>query len=289
MTIQQAYQQLVAQLFDVYDTREASNIANLVVEHVTGQRKIDRIMYKNLPVSDAQLAVINEMAKQLSMHKPMQYVLTEAWFAGMPFYVNEHVLIPRPETEELVEWVTEDFRSNVISQKSKLTIVDIGTGSGCIPISLKKKLTGADVSAIDVSSGALEVAATNAAKHQVDIHLHRLDFLDRSTWPRLQIFDVIVSNPPYIKWADKEEMNRNVVEHEPHLALFVPDENALVFYEAIAEFGQDHLAKDGAVYVEINEALAIEVTALYKAHGYQNIEVRKDMQGKDRMAKVSGK
>jgi release factor glutamine methyltransferase len=287
MTIQLAYKQLLAQLYEVYDTREAANIADMVIEHVTGQRKIERILYKDLPVSEEQQHTLETYIQQLLQHKPIQYVLGEAWFAGMKLYVNENVLIPRPETEELVEWIVEEVGSGKSKVQSNLSIIDIGTGSGCIPIALKKRLINADVYAVDISEGALEVAKKNAEQQEVDIHFSQINFLDNRQWEQLRLFDVIVSNPPYVKKSEEQTMAKNVLQYEPHVALFVPDEDALKFYKAIAEFAKTHLNTGGHVFVEINEALGQHVGELFVQSGLKDVTLKKDMQGKDRMIKAS--
>jgi release factor glutamine methyltransferase len=283
MTIQLAYQQLLSKLFSIYDEREAANIADWVIEHITGFKKIDRIINKTFQLNEGQQTQIAEASKQLLQHVPVQYALHEAWFAAMKLYVDENVLIPRPETEELVEWVAN---SKVKSKNAKISVLDIGTGSGCIAIAIKKALQNADVSGIDVSEGALDVASQNTKEQSTSINFMQLDFLNEDEWKRLTKFDVIVSNPPYIKQSEDQRMNKNVLEHEPHLALFVPNEDALIFYRKIALFGKEHLAKNGEIFLEINEALSVEVQALFTGFGYTSVEIKKDMQGKDRMVKV---
>jgi release factor glutamine methyltransferase len=287
MTIRLAYKQLLAKLYEVYDTREAANIADMVIEHVTGQRKIERILYKDLPVTEEQQQTLEALSQQLLQHKPVQYILGEAWFAGMKLYVNEHVLIPRPETEELVELIVEEVGSGKSKEENDLTIIDIGTGSGCIPIGLKKRLSNAAVYAVDISEKALEVAKKNAEEQQTDIRLLQLDFLDKGNWKQLPLFNIIVSNPPYVKKSEEQTMAKNVLEYEPHVALFVPDEDALKFYKAIAEFAKTHLKTDGKVFVEINEALGQHVVELFEQSGFKDVTLKKDMQGKDRMIKAS--
>jgi len=283
MHIQDAYTQLMYQLFELYSDREAANIADLVIEHITGFKRIDRITNKQFPLNDQQQELFETYTKQLLQHTPVQYVLHEAWFAGVNLYVDENVLIPRPETEELVEWVVEESKKSKVKSKK---VLDIGTGSGCIPIALKKKLPAADMYALDVSEAALAVAEKNAETHNTPITFYQADFLDKSTWKKFSKFDIIVSNPPYIKQSEEKEMRGNVLLHEPHLALFVPDEDALLFYRSIAEFGLIHLTEAGELFFEINEALGKEVAELLEEHGYANIELRKDMQGKDRMIKA---
>lgn len=284
MTIQVAYQRLLAQLFEIYDNREAANIADMVIEHVTGQRKIERIVYKDLPVSEDQQQQLERLSDELLKQRPVQYVLGEAWFMGMKFKVNEQVLIPRPETEELVQWISEDVRK---SGNADISLVDIGTGSGCIPISLKKKIPQIKVSAIDISEDALDVAKHNSIELKAAINFLRIDILNEKDWKQLPKYDLIVSNPPYIVQQEEAEMRDNVLKYEPHIALFVPNEDALVFYKAIAKFGQQHLNLSGRIYVEINEALGEEAVRLFKENGFTNTSIKKDMQGKDRMVKAS--
>ncbi len=284
MTIQLVYRQLLAQLYEIYDRREAGNIADWVIEHVTGQQKIDRIVYKDLPVSAAQQTQLIKIAAELLHHRPVQYVLGEAWFMDMKLAVNEHVLIPRPETEELVEWMVNDIKK---SGSKKVSLIDIGTGSGCIPIAVKKKMPNSAVFAVDVSGEALQVAKLNRIQQKVPVDFLQLDFLNEKEWDRLGKYDIIVSNPPYIKESEKTEIKDNVLKYEPYLALFVPDEDALLFYKAIAKFSRKHLEAGGSVYVEINEALGEEVAEVFEQNGFSNIILKKDLQGKDRMVRAS--
>jgi release factor glutamine methyltransferase len=235
-------------------------------------------MHKQSPLSPDRVAKLEQYTRELLANKPVQYVLHEAWFCGMPFYVDEHVLIPRPETEELVEWVVEEAGN-------KTSILDIGTGSGCIPVSLKKKLPQVKVYSCDVSSPALMVAAKNAAAQNITVHFIQADFLDASTWPRLPSVDIIVSNPPYIPNNNQHSMLPNVLAYEPHLALFVPNEDALVFYDAIARFAQQKLLPGGCIFVEIHEDLGEKTKSLFESKGFV-AEVKKDFQGKDRMVKA---
>lgn len=291
MTMQQAYQQLLFQLYELYDDREAANIADLVVEHITGFRKIDRIINKQFPLNEQQHEQLLNFTNELLQHKPVQYVLHEAWFAGMKFYLDENVLIPRPETEELVNWIIEDLSltthySPLTTHHSSLTILDVGTGSGCIPIALKKKLSSAEVHAIDISEQTLNVAKQNAATHNTEVSFHLANMLDKDAWELLPVFDIIVSNPPYVKKDEASAMHQNVLKYEPHLALFVPGEDALIFYKTIAGFGLTHLNKNGKLFFEINESFGKEVCDLLRQYGYTNIELKKDMQGRDRMVKA---
>jgi release factor glutamine methyltransferase len=278
MTINTAYHQLLYQLFALYDDREAANIADWVIEYITGQRRIERILYKDLPLNKIQQQQLETFSQQLLQHKPIQYVLQEAWFAGMKFFVKEGVLIPRPETDELVEQVS-NYKFQV---SGSLQILDIGTGSGCIPIALKKRLPSSNILSIDISEAALAIAQKNATDLQADITLQQLDFLDETNWYQLGKFDIIVSNPPYIKQSESESMSKHVTDYEPSLALFVTDNNTLIFYDKIAAFGKEHLNPNGQIFVEINEALGEETVAMFQQHGYQTL-LKQDLQGKDRM------
>ena len=280
MTIQQAYLQLLQQLSTLYDKRESGNIADLVTEKVAGLRKVDRIVYKDTIISPEQQNLISKITTQLLQHKPVQYAIEEAWFMGMKLWVNEQVLIPRPETEELVNWIIKDIQNN---ENKGVLILDIGTGSGCIPIAIKRQIPQTSLTAIDISEGALQVAKMNSVTQNVLIDFQQLDLLDEATWQQLGHFDIIVSNPPYIRKSESLSMRKNVLNYEPHLALFVSDNDPLLFYKKIAAFGKTHLIHTGTIYVEINEELAQEVVTVFQKKGFSNVEIKKDMQGKDRM------
>lgn len=278
MTIFQAHEQLKSLLLTFYGQREASNIANLVMEHLTQKNRIDRLLAKDQLLSAEQVIQLDSMSRQLAAHRPVQYILGEAWFSGMSFYVNEHTLIPRPETEELIEWIASETTSAG-------NILDIGTGSGCIPISLKKKLPVHTITSIDISVEALKVAERNAQNLKADVTLLHMDFLSEETWSSLPVFDIIVSNPPYIKASESSSMAKHVLDYEPSIALFVPDNDALIFYRKIAAFAKKHLADGGKVFMEINETLGNEVSSLFEEQDYQT-ELKPDLQGKPRMVKA---
>jgi release factor glutamine methyltransferase len=284
MTIQLAYQQLLLQLYKVYDTREAANIADMVIENVTGQRKIDRILYKELPVNFEQQERLEKLGTELLQHRHVQYVLGEAWFMDMRLKVSESVLIPRPETEELVAWILTDLK---MAENNQISLIDIGTGSGCIPVAIKKKKAEITVSAIDISREALMTARENTVNEGASIDFIDLNFLQELEWDKLGCYDIIVSNPPYIKQSEELSMRDNVLKFEPKLALFVPDEDALLFYKAIAKFSVRHLKPKGSIYVEINEMLGKDVVELFEKQGFVDVKLRKDMQGKDRMIKAT--
>jgi len=284
MTIQQSYKQLLFQLYEMYGDREAANIADIVIENITGFKKVDRLINKQFLLNEEQLQLLNDYTNELLKHKPVQYVLNEVWFAGMKLYVDENVLIPRPETEELVEWIVK----TVASRKSQVaSILDIGTGSGCIPVVLKKKLLSVEVHALDISEEALNVAKRNAAIQQTEINFHLLNILDKNLWRQLPKFDIIVSNPPYVTQGEASSMQKNVLQYEPHLALFVDDEDAMKFYKAIAEFGLYHLNNNGQIFFEINEMMGKQICDLLNQYRYLNIELKKDLQNKDRMIKAT--
>jgi len=284
MTIQQSYKQLLFQLYEMYGDREAANIADIVIENITGFKKVDRLINKQFLLNEEQLQLLNDYTNELLKHKPVQYVLNEVWFAGMKLYVDENVLIPRPETEELVEWIVK----TVASRKSQVaSILDIGTGSGCIPVALKKKLLSVEVHALDISEEALTVAKRNAVTQQTEINFHLLNILDKNLWRQLPKFDIIVSNPPYVTQGEASSMQKNVLQYEPHLALFVDDEDAMKFYKAIAEFGLKHLNENGQLFFEINEMMGKQICDLLNQYRYLNIELKKDLQNKDRMIKAT--
>ncbi|MBV4359624.1 peptide chain release factor N(5)-glutamine methyltransferase [Pinibacter aurantiacus] len=283
MTLNDHQQQLLSLLSGVYDAREAANIADWVMENITGWKKIDRVVNKHVGLTATQMAKLEQVSDDLLKHRPIQYTLGEAWFYGMKFYVNESVLIPRPETEELVEWVVNDFQNK---QREEFSILDIGSGSGCIPVAIKKNLAWAKVKSCDISEAALHVARQNAATLNADVQFHQLDFLNTANWQQLGMFDVVVSNPPYIPNEEIVEMEKHVVEFEPHLALFVENENPLIFYKAIADFSAQYLKTKGAVYMETHMALANEVAALFTNELFETVVVRQDLQGKDRMVKA---
>ncbi len=318
MTIQQAQQQLRVELQSIYDPREAANIANWVMESVTGLERKDRLLRLYDPVSPAQKATLATYTTALLNHVPVQYVLHEAWFYGLKLYVDEQVLIPRPETEELVHWILSEQDPGAIQSRftnfdvipltsaqvlptsdflpapphvkdfhfPHVRILDIGTGSGCIPIALKKALPAAEVHACDVSPGALQVAHKNGTTHEAAIEWRQVDFLRMYDWDLLPRVDILVSNPPYIPVRDKDTMHANVLQHEPHVALFVEDDDPLLFYRHIAQFAQQQLLPGGSIYVEIHEDLGPATEALFREYGFADTIIRKDMQGKDRMVRA---
>jgi release factor glutamine methyltransferase len=293
MTIEQLYKEYISQLKNIYDEREAANITDWVFENIAGLKKIDRTLGKQNELSTTIASQLHDALKELLQYKPVQYVLREAWFYKMKLFVNENVLIPRPETEELVEWVVQDVRNtkyNVLSKKTSpsltephaLNIIDIGTGSGCIAIALKKELDKANIIGVDVSTEVLSVAKQNAASQHVNIDLIQADFLNERSWSDLSRFDIIVSNPPYIPGKEKDILDKNVVAHEPHSALFVNDNDPFIFYKKISTFALGHLESNGKIYVEVHEKYASEVAAIFLKHHWTPT-IKKDIYGRERM------
>jgi release factor glutamine methyltransferase len=284
MTIFDAERDLIRLLLPMYGEREAAAISDRVMEYLLQWKKIDRIIHKTIHLTQLQENELEKFRIELKENKPLQYVINEAWFMGMKFYVDESVLIPRPETEELVEWVLQDL---TVQSKKAIRILDIGSGSGCIAIALKMKLPQANIISCEISQGALSVAKRNAQDKQVLVDFVALDFLNEQTRNKLPAVDIIVSNPPYISMSEYDSLDKHVSHFEPHQALFVPDENALVFYEAIAEFAQKNLRPGGKIFAELNEKKASDVKELLSHFGFANIEIRKDIQGTDRLIKAT--
>lgn len=267
-------------------------------------------LQETILVIPEEIENINKDLALLMEYKPIQQVLGEAWFYKMKFFVNDHVLIPRPETEELVELVINEIRSrlydvrgtmydttnspkvspkeNVVHQTSYiLHILDIGTGSGCIPITLKKYLPECNYTGIDVSTKALEVAEKNAALLNAPVQFLQVDFLDGESWGLLGNYDIIVSNPPYISHKEKQKLDKNVTDWEPHQALFVPDNDPLIFYKKIALFAQTHLSETGKIFVEIHQDHATETLHCFEPY-FRDCKIIKDISGNNRMITATG-
>jgi release factor glutamine methyltransferase len=282
MTIQEGTYYILNRLRKIYSEGEATQITDWVMEHITGSKKAERMIYKNSAISQEEEMLLRKYTERLLLHEPVQYVLNEAWFCGMRFYVDKNVLIPRPETEELVEWTVKEVGSR---ESGVRKILDIGTGSGCIAITLKNKLPHSEVWACDISDEALMIARKNADDLHAPVDFVPLDFLDLNQRKQLPYFDIIVSNPPYVPEKDKEQMQPNVLKYEPATALFVPDNDALIFYKAIADFGKEKLNTNGNIFLEIHESLGEAVIQVFQSEGYLT-ELKKDLQGKDRMLKA---
>jgi release factor glutamine methyltransferase len=281
MTFEAAEQSLATALDGLYENREAATIAGMVMEFVTGKSKMDRWLQKNELLTIEDLKRLEKYSNELLTGKPVQYVLGQAWFAGMCLAVNEHTLIPRPETEELVNLCASWAATNKI-QIAPLQILEVGTGSGCIAIALQKKMPAAIITAIDISAEAIEVATINAAKYNAPIQFKTFDFLNEARWPEMGNYDIIISNPPYIADIEKESMAGHVLDFEPHTALFVTNNNPLIFYSALANFGNKYLNKNGALFVEINQALGLQTKDVFVQANYNTL-LKKDLFDNDRM------
>ena len=271
------------QLQSIYSKNEASIITKWVWESMAGIKESTLLKNDGGEISEPARLLLEEALHQLLLHKPVQYVTGHCWFYNMKLKVNENVLIPRPETEELAEQVIKEAE---IINKKNLSILDIGTGSGCIAIALKKHLPSADITAIDSSSSALLIAKENAAIQETEIKFIELDFLNEKQWEQLQMFDIIVSNPPYIPINELDKLEATVTAFEPHTALFVPNEDPLLFYEKIAAFKTAHLNQGGKIFMETHESYAKQTAALFESTADDTV-ILNDISGKERMIKVS--
>lgn len=269
-------------LTPIYDTAEAESFFYLILENKFQKKRIDLALQPDLVFSEEEIEVWNTILKQLENEIPIQYILGTTNFYGLDFEVNENVLIPRQETEELVEWILLSQKPKAQSQKLK--ILDIGTGSGCIAITLAKNIPNAQVFAIDVSEKALAVAKKNAESNNANVTFIQKNILETDDLE--QQFDIIVSNPPYVRNLEKEEIRKNVLDNEPHLALFVEDNDALIFYRKISGLAKKNLSTNGQLYFEINQYLGKEMIHLLENESFQNIELRKDIYGNDRMTRA---
>ncbi len=284
----------------VFPETEIDSFFFLLIKEKFDLQRIDIALQSDFEIPPKDLPFLESITKRLQNQEPIQYILGKTEFYGLPFYVDKNTLIPRPETEELVDWIIDDEREKrAKSQKpttNQLKILDIGTGTGCIAISLAKNLSNAKVFAIDISENALNIARQNAELNKVDITLFQTDILNTnslddvvSTFFDEKIetikFDIIISNPPYVRELEKVEINNNVLENEPHLALFVDDKNPLVFYTKITELAKNSLKEEGSLYFEINQYLGKEMAKMLKQKEFNSIQLRKDLFGNDRMIK----
>lgn len=309
MTVAEIQKEYQDKLGDIYPQQEARTITQWVLEDVLEISGLKLSLNRFLLLTTHQKEVLDAYLVRLLNHEPVQYVTGFASFYGLKFKVDSNVLIPRPETEELVEWVMEEVRSRKLEvrgqrtenreqkfedqrpktkdQKRKpdnsqpATILDIGTGSGCIAITLAKELPNAFVTAIDVSTSALSIAEENALQNKVNVEFQLLDILLKTPTNK---YDIIVSNPPYIGYDEKETMRENVLKHEPHLALFAED--PLIFYKRIAVIAKEKLNENGCIFLELNETYSQETASIFKEAGFQKIEIKTDFLGKNRMMKV---
>ncbi|TRX36269.1 peptide chain release factor N(5)-glutamine methyltransferase [Flavobacterium restrictum] len=279
MKIKHYKSQFIQELTPIYDAGEAESFFYLILEQKQQLKRIDLALNPELCFSEAEITVWNSILEALKQEIPVQYVLGTTSFYGLDFEVNPAVLIPRPETEELVAWIIESQKGR--AKTEKLKILDIGTGSGCIAIALAKNLTNAAVFAIDVSELALATAQKNAGNNAVNVTFLSKNILETDDLE--QEFQIIVSNPPYVRHLEKVAIKKNVLDYEPHLALFVGDDDALVFYKKIAQLAQINLSKKGQLFFEINQYLGKETVDLLEKMNFKNIQLKQDIYGNDRM------
>ena len=282
-TIKDVFTEFKQHLGIIYDPNEIEALTLLVINELTGTSKAKIKAFPEQEVTSIEVEKLNTILKRLQNGEPVQYIFGHTEFYGLPFNVNPSVLIPRPETEELVEWAL----SSVVNSEWAGNILDIGTGSGCIAISLKKNLSNTSVSAVDISPDALKTAKQNAGLNNVDVIFINDDILNIKSKIENSKFEIIISNPPYVTLHDKTQMHTNVTDFEPHTALFVPENDPLIFYKAIANFAAKNLTSDGLLFFEINESLGNETIELLKDKGFKNIELRKDMSGRNRMIRAT--
>jgi release factor glutamine methyltransferase len=267
------------ELETIYSEQEIRSLAYYVLQRVLGFSKSDTVIRREEPVDNSISIKIIDIIKNLKREVPIQYILGDTEFYGLDIIVSPDVLIPRPETEELADWIIKENKNR------KVTILDIGTGSGCIAIALKKHIADCTVYACDISKNALKVAKQNAIRNNTDIQFLKSDILNIKKNRAFPEFDIIVSNPPYVRTSEIKLMKGNVIKYEPHDALFVPDTNPLIFYKAIADFSLNHLRSGGSLYFEINENLLANLSEMLKNNGFCNIQIKKDINSKYRMLK----
>ncbi|WP_431165276.1 peptide chain release factor N(5)-glutamine methyltransferase [Tenacibaculum halocynthiae] len=297
MTIKEYKNNFIYQLSSVYPQTEIDTFFFYLIEEYLNLQRIDITLQPNFEISSENEILLNKALTRLKKEEPIQYILGKTEFYGLPFHVNKYTLIPRPETEELVEWIiseVKEIRTN--NQTKSLSILDIGTGSGCIPISLKVNIDNSTICAIDVSKEALKIAKHNSDLNNSLVQFLNLDilkadslnvFTKKTTSDEIIKFDIIVSNPPYVRNLEKIEIKNNVLQNEPHLALFVEDDNPLIFYTKIADLAKKHLSSDGFLFFEINQYLGSQTVGMLHQKGFKNIELRKDLFGNNRMIKAN--
>jgi len=292
MKLQELRSKFLTELAVLYPTNEIQSFFGLLLLHRLKLTNIDIALEPTIEISKVHLDFFLQALAELKKEKPIQYILGETEFYGLNLKVTKDTLIPRPETEELVDWILQEERERKKVEKIKeLNILDIGTGSGCIAISLAKNIVKSNVSAIDISKEALIIAKHNALLNKIDINFIEGNILEDSTLSKIMTespkFDIIVSNPPYVRALEKQEMSKNVLENEPHLALFVKDNDPLIFYNSIANFALKSLCDNGSLYFEINQYLSSNIDNLLKNKGFRTIELKKDSFGNYRMVKVT--
>jgi len=292
------------ELSETYPKTEIDTFFYLLIEEYLGLERIDAVLKPNFKIDEQKISILKKTLERLKDEEPIQYIIGKTEFYGYPFLVDENTLIPRPETEELVEWVLKETLENRADSGCKMqeprviNILDIGTGSGCIPVALAKNLSHANISAIDISVDALKVAQQNATLNNVTINFIEIDILKTNSLHSVASktkqfndqeieFDIIISNPPYVRALEKVEIQNNVLQNEPHLALFVADDDPLIFYRKIADLAKNHLSKKGMLFFEINQYLGKETVELLKYKGFQTVELKKDLFQNDRMIKAT--
>tara|TARA_R110002051_G_scaffold127537_3_gene201171 strand:- start:9289 stop:10143 length:855 start_codon:yes stop_codon:yes gene_type:complete len=267
------------ELDELYSKEEVASFFYILIEYYLGLERFVLAIDPNIIIKKEHETPLFEALSKLKLEQPIQYIIGKAHFMELDFVVNENVLIPRPETEDIIRCILDDVKD----KESRIKILDIGTGSGCIAISLAKNIQGAKVFALDISEKAITVAKQNAINNKVDIEFIQEDILNIETLPTK--FDIIVSNPPYVRELEKLEMQENVLKHEPELALFVSDENPLIFYKKITQLASNCLINEGSLYFEINQYLGKETKLLLEEFNFSNIELLEDMYGNDRILK----
>jgi release factor glutamine methyltransferase len=272
----------IDELKDIYPLQEIESFYKIILKHF-GINQINIALNPSIELKNEELLFFNNTLNQLKKEIPIQYVLGKTEFYGLTFKVNKSVLIPRPETEELVQWIITNYQN--LSNHQLIKILDIGTGSGCIAISLAKNIPNAQVYALDISEEAIKVAQENAKINEVKIHFRKINILEEKLLS--EHFNIIVSNPPYVKLQEKDQMKKNVLDFEPEIALFVDNENPLIFYDKIASLAKNHLTRNGHLYFEINQYLGNEMIQLLKKYDFKNIELKKDFYEVDRMIKAT--
>jgi release factor glutamine methyltransferase len=281
MEIQSVIKIINDNLSPAYPREEINGFVKLIFDHLLGISQLETHLRRHDHISEAKLSEIKEILQRLKNFEPIQYIFGETEFYGLKFKVNQAVLIPRPETEELVEWILKD------SPDQNADVLDIGTGSGCIPIALGKNRPHLNIVGWDISEEALMVARQNAEMNKVKVEFAKVDILNWRTDCLKRNYDLIVSNPPYVTTSEKSTLLKNVTDHEPHLALFVPDKDPLIFYNEIADFALRNLNKNGILYFELNENKGNEVMNLLKSKNFSTVVFKKDINGKDRMVRCT--
>ncbi|WP_203293054.1 peptide chain release factor N(5)-glutamine methyltransferase [Luteirhabdus pelagi] len=281
MTVLELKKKYQAQISETYPEEELQSIFRILCEAILELTPIEVSLHPKRILSVAEREAFEDAIHRLKQQEPVQYIIGETEFYGLPFQVNEHTLIPRPETEELVDWIIAELKD----KKESFNILDIGTGTGCIAIALAKNLPKASVSALDVSEEALHLAKKNAAQNEVAVTFFHQNILENNQVS--ETFDCIVSNPPYVRNSEKEQMDKNVLDYEPDSALYVSDDDPLVFYRTITRIGRQYLKPSGTLFFEINEYLSEEMKALLETEGYANITLQKDFRDRFRMLKAN--